>query len=177
MPTIRFLGAAGQVTGSCYLISSGHDQVVVDCGLFQGGKSTFMQNYEPFGFPADKIDNVILTHAHADHCGRLPLLAKRGFTGSIHTHAAAADLAQIILLDSAHIHEKEAEWRTRKNRRKGRAKIDPLYTTPDAEEVLDAFQRISLQRYDQDFRPVLLHLLRRRAHLGFVYRKAGRDKG
>ena len=140
MPTIRFLGAAGQVTGSCYLISSGHDQVVVDCGLFQGGKSTFMQNYEPFGFPADKIDNVILTHAHADHCGRLPLLTKRGFTGSIHTHAAAADLAQIILLDSAHIHEKEAEWRTRKNRRKGRAKIDPLYTTPDAEEVLTLFK-------------------------------------
>lgn len=141
MPKIKFLGAAGQVTGSCYLVSVGDEQVVIDCGLFQGGKKSYLQNYDEFGFAPDKIDHLILTHAHADHCGRLLLLAKRGFTGAIHAHAATCELAEVILLDSAHIQEVEANWRSRKNRRKRKAKVEPLYLANDAENAIKLFKR------------------------------------
>lgn len=142
MVKIRFLGAAGQVTGSCYMVTAGKEKIIIDCGLFQGGHDTFMMNYAAFSFRPEDISCVILSHAHADHSGRLPLLAKHGFTGTIHAHSATADLAEIILLDSAHIHEVEAGWRTRKNLRRGDRRIDPLYTVKDAERVLRLFKRV-----------------------------------
>ncbi|MBF0633184.1 MAG: MBL fold metallo-hydrolase [Nitrospinae bacterium] len=141
MVKIRFLGAAGMVTGSCYMVTAGKEKIIVDCGLFQGGHDTFMMNYASFGFRPEEISCVILSHAHADHSGRLPLLSKRGFTGDIHAHSATADLGEIILLDSAHIHEVEAGWRTRKNLRRGEKHIDPLYTVKDAERSLRLFKR------------------------------------
>jgi metallo-beta-lactamase family protein len=139
MTTIRFFGAAKEVTGSCCLIETGFEKILIDCGLFQGGHNTYLKNYEPLPFNAHEIDHVILTHAHADHSGRLPLLHKMGYKGSIHAHFATTELAEVILLDSAHIQEVEAAWRSKKNLRKGGQPVEPLYKRGDAESVLDHF--------------------------------------
>ena len=142
MIKIRFFGAAEQVTGSCYLVTAGHERVLIDCGMFQGGHNTFMTNYAPFGFNPSEIRDVILTHAHNDHSGRLPLLVKRGFKGNIHAHSATCELASIIMLDSAHIQEMESVWRTRKNLRRGDLPVDPLYTVKDAEKAIKYLKRL-----------------------------------
>ena len=106
---IMFCGASSGVTGSCHMIESGSHRILLDCGQFQGGKAEDALNYEPFPFDPAGIECVVLSHAHIDHCGRLPLLAKRGFTGKIYCTDATADLLGIMLKDSAYIHEKEAE--------------------------------------------------------------------
>jgi len=141
MVKIRFLGAAEQVTGSCFLLDTGQETVLIDCGMFQGGHATFMRNYDPFGFDPAKVDHMILSHAHADHSGRIPLLVNRGYKGKIHCHAATAELADLIVMDSAHIHEVEAGWRSRKNKRKGRGPVEPLYTIADARTALKRLDR------------------------------------
>lgn len=133
---IQFCGATTGVTGSCHLIESGEHRILLDCGQFQGGKLQEALNYEPFPFDARKIECVVLSHAHIDHCGRLPLLVKRGFTGRIFCTKATADLLQIMLMDSAYIHEKDAEYQNRKNQRAGRPAVDPLYTQEDAAAAL-----------------------------------------
>lgn len=141
MIKIRFLGATKQVTGSMFLVTAGHEKILVDCGLFQGGKDVYMRNYDEFRFDTHDIQHVILTHAHNDHCGRLPLMSKRGFRGIVHAHSATVDLARIIMLDSAFIQEVEAGWRTKKNRRRGQPRVEPLYTVPDAEKTLKLFKK------------------------------------
>jgi metallo-beta-lactamase family protein len=137
---IQFCGAADGVTGSCHLVTAGTEtdpvRILLDCGQFQGGKKAEAQNYDPFPFDAKDVDFVILSHAHVDHCGRLPLLLKRGFEGSIYCTDATADLAAVILRDAAHIQEKEAEWKSRKAERTGLPPVAPLYTMKDAEAVL-----------------------------------------
>lgn len=134
---LTFLGAAGMVTGSCYLLEAGGLRVMVDCGMFQGKEEDL--NREPFGVHPGTLDGVILTHAHIDHSGRLPLLRKQGFHGPIYAHPATADLAGIMLLDSAHIQEMEAERDNRKARRADRSQIQPLYTQVDAKAVAAQF--------------------------------------
>lgn len=134
---LTFLGAAGMVTGSCYLLEAGGLRLLVDCGLFQGKEEEL--NTAPFPFHPATLDGVVLTHAHIDHSGRLPLLRKRGFTGPIYTHPATADLARIMLLDSAHIQETEAERENRRNRRSGKEVKEPLYTQADAAGVAEQF--------------------------------------
>lgn len=133
---IQFCGAASGVTGSCHLITTENHKVLLDCGQFQGGKAMEAMNYEPFPFDPSEIDYVVLSHAHIDHCGRLPLLVKRGFRGDIYCTDATADLLEVMLRDSGYIHEKEAEWKNRKNERAGRPLVEPLYTVSDAEESL-----------------------------------------
>lgn len=133
---IKFCGAATSVTGSCHLITTEKHQVLLDCGQFQGSKALEELNFEPFPFIPSEIECVVLSHAHIDHCGRLPLLYKRGFTGSIYCTDATADLIDVMLKDSAHIHEQEAEWKNRKGERAGRSPVEPLYTTEDALGVL-----------------------------------------
>ncbi|MFZ5823567.1 MAG: MBL fold metallo-hydrolase RNA specificity domain-containing protein [Bacillota bacterium] len=134
---LTFLGAAGMVTGSCYLLEAGGLRLLVDCGMFQGKEEEL--NAAPFPFHPATLDGVVLTHAHIDHSGRLPLLRKRGFTGPIYTHPATADLARIMLLDSAYIQETEAERENRRNRRSGKALKEPLYTQQDARSVGQQF--------------------------------------
>jgi metallo-beta-lactamase family protein len=141
---ITFCGAAGMVTGSCYLVEAGGLRVLVDCGLFQGKEEAL--NREPFGFHPGSLDAVVLTHAHIDHSGRLPLLCKQGFSGPIYAHPATADLAEIMLLDSAHIQEAEAERETRKAQRAHRGPALPLYTQADARAVAAQFQRVDYGR-------------------------------
>ncbi|MDY6037450.1 MAG: MBL fold metallo-hydrolase [Eubacterium sp.] len=143
---IKFCGASTGVTGSCHLLSSGSHKVLLDCGQFQGGKAQDALNYERFPFDATEIECVVLSHAHIDHCGRLPLLVKRGFEGKIYCTDATADLLSVMLRDSAYIHEKEAEWKNRKAERAGRELSEPLYTIQDAEKTLTMLAPIL---YDQ----------------------------
>lgn len=137
---IKFCGAAEGVTGSCHLVTSGTEEnpvrILLDCGMYQGGNKNDRLNYDPFPFNPADIDFVIISHAHIDHCGRLPLLVKRGFTGSIYCSDATADLLGVMLRDSAYIQEKETEWKNRKAVRAGRSEVEPLYTVSDAEMSL-----------------------------------------
>lgn len=136
---IQFLGAAGEVTGSCHLLTIGGRRVLLDCGLIQGGRRDETRNEEAFSFDPAALDAVILSHAHIDHSGRLPLLVKRGFKGPIYTHYASLALCEIMLRDAAFINEKDAEWDNRKRERKGLEPVSPLYTRRDAERAMRQF--------------------------------------
>ena len=143
---IKFCGASTGVTGSCHLLTSGEHKILLDCGQFQGGKAQDALNYDKFPFEPSEIECVVLSHAHIDHCGRLPLLTKRGFEGKIYCTDATADLLSVMLKDSAYIHEKETEWKNRKAERAGREQVEPLYTIEDAEKALSLVSPIL---YDQ----------------------------
>jgi metallo-beta-lactamase family protein len=138
---LSFHGADRDVTGSCHLIECAGRRVLIDCGLFQGSRELDTDNAAPFGFAADSIDYVLLTHAHLDHCGRLPLLTQRGFRGEIITTAATRELARLVMLDSAHLQEEDASARARKAARRGDTNVKPLYSTTDALHCLDYFGR------------------------------------
>ncbi len=140
---ISCLGAAGQVTGSCFYLNDGQ-KYLVDCGLFQGGRTTEALNRQEWPFDPADISAVLLTHAHIDHSGRLPKLVKDGFKGKIYCTLPTAELCKIMLLDSANIQEMETEWESRKNRRRGDPDVEPLYTVADAEACLPLFQPIEI---------------------------------
>jgi len=133
---VQICGAAREVTGSCYLVQVGETRFLVDCGMHQGGEREWVENFDPLPFALSDIDFIVLTHAHIDHTGRLPRLVMEGYSGPIYATAATCDLAEIMLLDSAHIQEMEAEWHTRKARRAGRPVVDPLYTQDDARRTV-----------------------------------------
>ena len=143
---IKFCGAATGVTGSCHLLTFGEHQILLDCGQFQGSKAEDALNYEEFPFDPAEIECMILSHAHIDHCGRIPLLIKRGFKGKIYCTDATADLVEVMLKDSGYIHEKEAQWQNQKNERQGRPLVEPLYTFNDAVDSLKYFEPVL---YDQ----------------------------
>ncbi|MCF6218936.1 MAG: MBL fold metallo-hydrolase [Gammaproteobacteria bacterium] len=140
---ISFHGADRGVTGSCHLVQCGDKQVLIDCGLYQGGHELREENRQPFGFDPAAVDYLLLTHAHLDHCGRIPLLVQQGFKGEIITTAASRELARLVMLDSANLQEQEAEWQSRKAARHGKKgeQITPLYTLLDALNSLDYFGR------------------------------------
>ncbi|HEX4078919.1 MAG TPA: MBL fold metallo-hydrolase [Rhizomicrobium sp.] len=139
---LSFHGADHDVTGSCHLVETGGHRILIDCGLFQGGRELNEENAGPFGFDAAAIDHLLLTHAHLDHCGRIPLLAKRGFKGEIVTTTASRELARLVMLDSAHLQEEDSRLQaTRHARRGGDRRPAPLYTTLDAMESLSQFGR------------------------------------
>ena len=146
---ISFHGADRQVTGSCHLVECGGKRILVDCGLIQGSGELEEENAKPFGFDAAAIDFVLLTHAHLDHCGRLPLLAKRGFHGEIITTSATRELARLVMLDAARLQEEDAERRGRRTARRGKdpAETEPLFSILDAMSCLDFFGRTAV--YDQ----------------------------
>ena len=145
---IKFCGAVNEVTGSCHLVTTDKHQILLDCGMFQGGKKEEAQNLEPFPFNPAEIECVILSHAHVDHCGRLPLLVKQGFTGPIYCTDATADLLKVMLPDCAHIQQNEAEWQSKKAVRKGLPPVEPMYTMEDANAALKLVEPIL---YDQLF--------------------------
>jgi metallo-beta-lactamase family protein len=118
---------------------------LLDCGLFQGRKQEVRRNRDPIGIAAEKIDCVVLSHAHIDHSGRLPLLLREGYAGPIYTHEATRALCDIMLRDSAYLHEKDADWENRKRDRKGLPRIEPLYTQADAERVMQQFSPLAYQ--------------------------------
>ncbi|MBU2260229.1 MBL fold metallo-hydrolase, partial [Patescibacteria group bacterium] len=143
---IKFCGAAGEVTGSQHLIEVNGKKILLDCGMFQGRRKKADAKNRKFLFDPKKIDAVILSHAHIDHSGRLPLLAKGGFDGPVYSTFATRDLCNYMLLDGAYIQEKDAEYYNRKKRKKGEAPIEPLYTEEDAREILTRFVGVSYER-------------------------------
>jgi len=150
-PRLSFHGAARSVTGSCFCLETDAGRVLIDCGMFQGPKTVKELNYRPFPFAPDKIAAVLLTHAHIDHSGLLPKLVKHGFSGPIHATAATADLAGVMLPDSAHIQEIEVEHFNRRAARRDRGKVTPIYTHGDVETCLGLFHP---HGYDTWFTPL-----------------------
>jgi metallo-beta-lactamase family protein len=149
---ITFHGAAGEVTGSCYLVETGEVRFLVDCGMFQGGRDAWRKNLRALSFDLRNLDFILLTHAHLDHSGLLPRAAALGFRGPVHATAATADLLGVMLLDSAHIQEKEAEWEAKRahaGRGRGQARA-LLYTVAQAQACLRQLRRAE---YDRVFQP------------------------
>jgi metallo-beta-lactamase family protein len=140
MIELQFLGACERVTGSCYLLKTDRARVLIDCGLIQGSDAEEAQNAAPFAFDVEQLDAVILTHAHLDHSGRLPLLHKAGYRGPIFTHRASRDLCRIMLRDAAYLNEMDARLESRKRARRGEAPVAPLYTQQDAADTLKLFR-------------------------------------
>ena len=131
---LTFFGAARAVTGSCHCVECGGKKILVDCGLQQGRDERDNQELD---FAAGYIDAVVVTHAHIDHSGRIPLLVKQGFTGNIYCTRLTGQLLSIMLRDSAHIQESDAQWQNQKGKRAGRPEVEPLYTVADAEAALE----------------------------------------
>lgn len=144
---IQFCGATRTVTGSCYYLEASGRKFLIDCGLFQGKDEEL--NNTSFPFNSSDIDFIIVTHAHIDHSGRIPLLIKQGFEGTIYCTSATSDLMNVMLKDSGHIHEAEAEWENRKRERKGLGRIEPLYTVEDASRVSQFVQEVSYDRSEE----------------------------
>ena len=143
---VRFFGAAGEVTGSCHILEVRGRRVLLDCGLIQGGRKDEARNAEPFPFDPASVDAVVLSHAHIDHSGRLPLLGRAGFKGPIYAQTATRDLCRIMLKDSGYLQEKDAEHENRKRARKGLAPVEPLYTASDAVACVRKFRTLPYDR-------------------------------
>src|SRR6266581_3908939 len=155
LPYIQFLGAAGTVTGSKHLINTSSDlngkdgfQVLVDCGLFQGPKEWRERNWQDTPVPARDIDAVVLTHAHLDHCGWIPRLAKEGFKGPIYATPPTIDLCSVILPDSGHLQEEEARFHNKKRSSKHDPAL-PLYTLQEAEDCMGLFRPVAFGESQQ----------------------------
>ncbi len=146
---LQFLGAAGIVTGSCFLLETANTRIMVECGMYQGRKEIRERNYQSFKVPPRSVDYVLLTHAHIDHSGLIPKLIKNGFKGIIYATAPTVELCEVLLPDSAYIQEMEVERKNRKNRRAGRNPIEPIYTINDAYKSLPYFQAVN---YDEIIR-------------------------
>ncbi len=136
MTSLTFLGATGQVTGSCYLLETGSKRILLDCGLFQGSKETEKQNAAAFPFDPAGIDAVVLSHAHLDHCGRLPKLLKDGFKGAVFLTEASFPLLELMLMDAAHLQLRDTEWENKRRERAGKSLLEPLYSVADVEALL-----------------------------------------
>lgn len=139
-------GAAEEVTGSCHLIETADARILLDCGLIQGRRRDELRNHDPFPFNPAELDAVVLSHAHIDHCGRLPMLLDQGFKGKIHSHAASCDLVQILLKDSAQLNARDVEFQNKRRRRAGKALLKPLYDQTDVETTL---ARLAPLAYDE----------------------------
>lgn len=146
---LKVCGAGRVVTGSCYSIVTKEEKILVDCGIFQGGKDMERLNYEDFPFNPAEYDALILTHAHLDHCGRIPKLVKKGFRGKIFATDATKELVNIILLDSANLAKNDVEHENRRRAREGLPARKPLFTEFDVKRAMRLF---TLVGYDEDFK-------------------------
>jgi metallo-beta-lactamase family protein len=164
MTSIRFLGAAGTVTGSRFLLDTGSARVLVDAGLFQGSKELRLRNREPWPLDPTSIDAVVLTHAHIDHTGALPLLARDGFRGPVYCTPATRDLCGLLLPDSGRLHEEEARYANKKGYSRHAPNAQPLYTEADAVAVLRRLSPVAYGEPRQVASGVVLHF-RRAGHI------------
>ena len=153
---LTFLGAIGTVTGSKTLVETQAGRVLVDCGLFQGRRSESREKNARLPLPVQEIDAVILSHAHIDHCGKIPLLVKQGFKGKIFSTHATRDLAAIMLMDTAHILQKDAEYHNRKFAERGRRNsheqgghMEPLYTANDVVNAMNLFIAVIINNLEE----------------------------
>jgi metallo-beta-lactamase family protein len=180
MMQLSFHGADRDVTGSCHLLECAGRRLLIDCGMFQGGRELEEENAAPLGFEAAAVDFLLLTHAHLDHCGRLPLLTRRGFRGEIIATAATRELAQIVLQDAAHMAEEDASWRTR-HARDGKP-VAALYTQGDVAAAMACFGRAAVYGAELELAPGLRvsfhdagHILGS-AHVLVQVREGGRNR-
>ncbi|GAB2492074.1 MBL fold metallo-hydrolase RNA specificity domain-containing protein [Arenimonas alkanexedens] len=160
---VRFHGAAGEVSGSCHEVEIGDHRILLDCGLIQGSDEDEKRNFEPFPFDPASVDALVLSHAHIDHCGRLPVLVKRGFKGPIWTQAATADLLKIMLDDSAYLAEMDAEHANKRNE-DGHARHKPLFTRADVGPVMRLLRPLPYQQ-STEILPGISVLLREAGHI------------
>ena len=142
---ITFLGGAGTVTGSKYLLENDNGKIMIDCGLFQGYKQLRLMNRRPFPLDLSKLDAILLTHAHIDHSGYLPLMVRNGFKGVVYATEATRDLCKILLRDSAYLQEKDADFANKHGFSKHHP-AEPLYTQKDAEEALKLFEVVKYEK-------------------------------
>lgn len=154
---VTFLGAAGTVTGSKYLLEHNGQRVLVDCGLFQGYKHLRVRNWAPFPMPPRSLDAIVLTHAHLDHSGYIPALVRDGYRGPIYATEATCELASILLLDSGRLQEEQAEYANRRGFSKHHPAL-PLYTEDDAKRALKHFRPIALHHPQDILADVRIHL-------------------
>jgi metallo-beta-lactamase family protein len=145
--TLSVHGAAGTVTGSCFLLETGQARVLIDCGMFQGSKTLKQLNYEPFPFDPHRLDAMLLTHAHIDHSGLIPKLMLAGFEKRIYATKATIDLLGCMLPDSGHIQESEVESLNRRNKRRGRKEVEPIYTVINAQQSLDLLESVTYRAW------------------------------
>jgi len=143
---LQFLGAAGIVTGSCFLLDTAKARIMIECGMYQGRKEIREKNYESFKITPRDVDHVLLTHAHIDHSGLIPKLVKHGYRGKIYATKATVELCEVLLPDSAYIQEMEVERKNRKFRRAGKSIIEPIYTVNEAYKCLSQFEPVA---YDE----------------------------
>jgi len=144
--TLEFFGATEQVTGSLYLLRTANHTVMLECGLIQGGRKDEARNEDPFPVAVGEIDAVVISHAHIDHSGRLPLLIKRGYKGPIYAQNASKALCEIMLPDSGYLNEKDVEWANKKRKKNGRPLLEALYTRADAENCLSQIDGIAYEK-------------------------------
>ena len=140
---VKLFGAAKTVTGSCYSLTVESSRILVDCGMFQGGKKREKLNYEPFGFNPRHYKALLLTHAHLDHCGRIPKLVKEGFKGKIYATAATKDLAFVVMMDSAKIAFYDAKYENKKRIKNGLPQREPIYSEQDVKNAMKLFQIVN----------------------------------
>jgi metallo-beta-lactamase family protein len=143
--TLQFLGAAQTVTGSMHFLSLNGQRILLDCGLFQGHRGEANERNTHFPVDPESIDAVVLSHAHIDHSGNLPGLTRQGFRGTVYSTSATRDLCSIMLPDSAHIQQKDAEYLNKRNRGKNRPRVAPLYTIEDATHAAELFRSMDYQ--------------------------------
>lgn len=146
---IEFYGATSGITGSCHILRTDDHLILLDCGLIQGRRNIEALNREPFPFHPDEISAVVLSHAHIDHSGRLPLLIKQGYTGPIYTQNATADLCDIMLQDSAFLQERDAQYENKWRKRKNKPEIEPLYSVNDARAAIKQFSGLRYKEKKQ----------------------------
>lgn len=138
---VTFSGAAREVTGSCHLLTVGEHTVALDCGMFQGKRAESREKNARFPIPPESLSAIVLSHAHIDHAGRLPFLTRNGYRGTIWATPATRDLCSVMLMDSAFIQEKDAEFL----RKRGASVVEPLYTTADIPPFM---QQVKTQPYN-----------------------------
>jgi len=147
MLTVSFRGAAQEVTGSCHVLEADGRRIALDCGLFQGDRKHDHEKNRTFDIDPKSLHAVVLSHAHIDHCGRLPMLVARGFDGPIYSTPATRDLCALLLADSAHIQQEDTQYLNKKLQRKGKPTVSPLYEEHDAHAALHAFHSVSQERW------------------------------
>ena len=148
---VQFWGAAQTVTGSMHLVHVNGQQLLLDCGLYQGKRKVAFERNRDFPIDASAVDAVVLSHAHIDHSGNLPTLAKNGFRKSIYSTYATRDLAVHLLMDSAHIQEHDVKYVNKKRKKQGKNLFEPLYEQPDAVQAINRFRPVD---YHADFSPL-----------------------
>jgi metallo-beta-lactamase family protein len=155
---LTFYGAARTVTGSQFMLEVNGKRLLIDCGMYQGKRSEMFIRNRNFHFDPRSVDAVVLTHAHIDHSGNLPSLVKNGYKGSIYSTLASCDLVDLMLRDSAHIQESDAEFVNKKRAQRGEPPVEPIYTTDDAEQVVSHLCKKEYDEYFSPFPGVVLRL-------------------